>query len=103
MTQRASFSSDLQPLRQTLLSLLPALEAGPDWYGSIYFERKSSKSFSANFKQTQVSDNVTMGVVFRIYNGFTLFEQATDDLEPEALKKFVSDFADRVGKEKIPA
>jgi TldD protein len=100
--QRAPFPEDLQPLRSTLLGCLPLLEAQPEWYSSIYFERKSAKSFVANLKQTQLSDQVRVGVVFRIYDGFTLFEQATDDLEPESLKKTAQGFAKRVAATAAP-
>jgi TldD protein len=95
-TSRAPLSSELVELRDFLTTLLPSLEAQAGWYGSIFFERKASKTFSANLKQTQLADQVSSGVVFRIYDGFTLFEQATDDLSQDALKKFVADFAKRV-------
>jgi TldD protein len=95
-SQRAALSSDLLPLRETLTGIFPILESEPGWYGSIFFERKSSKSFSANLKQTQLADNVSAGVVLRIYDGYTLFEQATDDLETESLKQFATQFAQRV-------
>jgi TldD protein len=94
--QRAPFSADLKPLRDLLPTLLPVLESGSGWYGSIWFERKSSKTYTANLRQTNVADNVTTGVVLRIYDGYTLFEQATDDLAPEALRKTAAEFARRV-------
>lgn len=93
---RAPFSEDLKPLRSTLLTLLPVLEAQAGWYASIYFERKIAKNFTANLKQTQISDQVRMGAVFRIYDGYTLFEQATDELAPEDLGKTARRFAKRV-------
>ena len=100
--QRAALSSDLIPLRETLQGIFPILEADSGWYGSIYFERKSSKSFSANLKQTQLADQVSSGVVLRIYDGYTLFEQATDEMEPTALSRFAQDFAARVRKTQPP-
>ncbi|MCM2321730.1 MAG: TldD/PmbA family protein [Oligoflexia bacterium] len=100
--KRAPFSADLRDLRQSLKQLLPLLENGPDWYGSIYFERKSSKTYSANLKQTQVSDQVSQGAVLRIYDGYTLFEQATDELEPASLRSFAQSFAERVAATRPP-
>jgi TldD protein len=100
--RRAALSPDLIPLRESLVSLFSILEpktksaSDPQWYSSIYFERKSSKSFSANLKQTQLADHVTSGVVLRIYDGYTLYEQATDDLDPQSLKKFATEFVQRV-------
>lgn len=101
--QRPAFPTDLEPLRNLLLDLLPLLEAKSGWYGSIYFERKSSKSFSVNLKQTQASDNVSMGVVFRIYDGYTLFEEATDDLGFDHLKSFANNFVKRIQELKVPS
>lgn len=100
--KRAPLSTELEELRGTFRELLPALESGPDWYGSIFFERKASRTFSANLKQTQVSDNVVEGAVFRIYDGYTLFEQATDELDPDSLRPFVAEFVKRVKGTKPP-
>jgi TldD protein len=99
---RASLSKDLEPFRKLFLELLPLLETGENWYGSIFFERKASKNYTANLKQTQISDHVSMGVVLRIYDGYTLHEQATDELDPDALKIFAQDFVKRV-KSLVPA
>ena len=49
-----------------------------------------------------MTDNVSQGIVLRIYDGHTLFEQATDDLEKDALTKFAQDFADRVSENTYP-
>ena len=99
---RAPFSEELSSLRKQLRELIPLLESGPHWYGSIYFERKSAKLYSSNQKQNQASDQLHMGVVFRIYNGFTLFEEATDDLDPMHLKSFVTEFVKRVKTTPLP-
>jgi TldD protein len=100
---RAPFAEDLKPLRKTLNELLPSLQAKPDWYASIFFERKASRTFVANLKQTQLADQVRMGVVLRIYDGCTLFEQATDDLSTEALQRTAQAFAKRVTATQPPA
>ncbi|MBL7717070.1 MAG: TldD/PmbA family protein [Bdellovibrionales bacterium] len=96
--QRAPFDPKLNPLRQTLLELIPILEAKPEWYGSAYFEKKSSQLFNANLRQTNLKEDRTQGVVLRIYDGYTLHEQATDDLEVDALKRLAREFAARVEK-----
>jgi hypothetical protein len=102
--QRATLSKDLVSLQDTFVKgIYPILEALPGWYGSIYFERKSSKTFSANLKQTQLADQVNSGVVLRIYDGYTLFEQATDELEPESLKRLATEFVQRVKNTPSPA
>lgn len=96
--RRASLSQDLQILRKELPNLLPILEKEKGWYGSLFLERKSSQNFMANLKNTQMSDNVSLGIVLRIYDGYTLHEQATDDLDPDSLRGFAQEFAERVSK-----
>ncbi|MGK5087302.1 TldD/PmbA family protein [Bdellovibrionota bacterium FG-2] len=95
-TSRAEFPSDLQALRETLATLPAALEEDPGWYGSVYFERKTSRVLAANLKNTQISDSTTMGAVLRIFNGETLFEQATDELTVESLKTQAKELIARV-------
>ncbi len=93
---RAPFSTDLHPLRQFLPSLLPVLEAQPGWYGSVYLERKTKLTHTVNLRQSNINDEVSLGVVLRIYDGYTLFEQSSDQLEPEALLQLAQRFAGRV-------
>jgi TldD protein len=102
MATRAALSKDLNSLREFLPSLLPILESKPEWYGSVFLERKSSKVFSAHLKNTQMTDNVSQGIVLRIYNGYTLFEQATDEIDPSFLKKLAAEFSERVSKTPAP-
>jgi TldD protein len=102
-TIRAELSNDFKKLREFLPTLLPTLELKPDWYGSIFLERKSSKTFTANLKNTQMQDNVSQGIVLRIYNGYTLFEQATDEVDQNSLKKLAVEFSERVSKTPPPA
>ena len=83
--KRAELGADLKLLRRSLPDLLGTLRAVPEWYASIYLEKKAGKTFSANLKQTNVSDSHSEGVVLRVYDGYTLFEQATDQLEPHLL------------------
>lgn len=101
--KRAPFSPELQKHRDCLARLLPKLEAVPGWYGSIYLERKSSETLRVDLKQTLISDQSTLGVVFRIYDGYTLFEQATDELDEAELNRTVTEFANRVASTPAPA
>jgi TldD protein len=100
-------SSDLVKFRETLAGLLPTLQPETaetaNWYGSIFFERKKSKTFSANLKQTNIAEQASAGVVFRIYDGYTLFERATDDLSAENLSRTATAFAERVRQNDRPA
>ncbi|MBS1962714.1 MAG: TldD/PmbA family protein [Bdellovibrionales bacterium] len=96
--KRAGLSSDLETLRPKLLDVLGTLEANPEWYASVFFERKANQTFMANLKQTQLSDSVSAGAVLRIYDGYTLFEQATDQTDPASLLKEAKDLVARVKK-----
>ncbi len=98
LTRRAKFPDNLQPLRATLEQLVPILETDPGWYGSVYFERKASCTFMANLKQTNVTDQFTSGAVLRIYDGVTLYERATDELNPASLKSSALELAKSVQK-----
>lgn len=95
---RAPLSSDLVAFRPKLTDVLGTLEADPNWYASVFFERKSNQTFGANLKQTQLSDSVSAGAVLRVYDGYTLYEQATDHTEPEALLKEAKELVARVRK-----
>lgn len=90
-------SADLKDLRENLRGLLPTLEAQPGWYGSIYFERKSTRTCMANLKQTQITDQASAGVVLRVYDGTTLFEEATDEVDLKALSARAKALVQRVG------
>jgi len=95
-TLRAPFSPELQELRSHLVTLVPLLEKQPNWYGSVYFEKKSGKSYVVDFKKSNVTDQLSMGVVLRIYDGYTLYEQATDNLSFDALTKCAHQLVKRV-------
>lgn len=102
--QRAPLSPESQAARPLALSALARMrQALPQAYASVYFERKATRTVSVNPKQTQVGDQVSMGLVLRLYDGFTLFEQATDDLEPASLGRFVDEFCARVRSTPPPA
>jgi TldD protein len=99
---RLPLSSELILLQQRLGELLPLLQARTDWYSSIYFERKVHRSVAVNFKETQVGDSLSAGVVFRIYDGFTLHEWATDQLDLAHLREGVQRFVKRVESRTAP-
>jgi len=68
----------------------------PDWYPSIWFERKLRRAFSASLKNTDVTHSRTAGLVLRIYDGRTLHEFATESLEPGFLIESARRFSDRI-------
>ncbi len=99
--KRAPLSKELETLRSRLPDVLGTLEKNPDWYGSVFLEKKSSKTFSANLKQTQVSDQASFGAVLRIYDGYTMYEQATDEIDSAGLLKTAQALVKRVESAKI--
>src|SRR5690606_20368171 len=56
-TRRASLSPELQSLRPRLRALVPRLESLPGCYGSVYLERETGKTYTADFKRTHLSDS----------------------------------------------
>lgn len=98
--KRAPFSEDLKPLRNFFPELIQILEADSSHYGSLYFERKTIQNAGVDLKRTQSTDDIVMGVVLRIYNGETLFEQATDDLDFQNLKAVAHRLRERVSHSK---
>lgn len=102
MSKRAELSSELKAIQPVLQKILPILESQKDCYASIYFEKKSSTRCHANLKNVGVKSSFSMGAVLRIYDGYTLFEQGTDELSVEALTATAQSLAKRVAS-KAPA
>ncbi len=100
--QRAPLSTESHELRPILKSLLPILQARPDWYVSVAFEKKMSRNYSANLQQTQIQLTPQQGVILRIYDGFTLHEQATDQLDTQTLEATAQAFASRISRLPTP-
>ena len=85
--KRAVLSGDFKKLRRELKNIIPLLEQDQGWYVSVFAEKRASCVYSADLRKTNVSDKIVMGAVLRIYNGYTLFEEAVDDLSTENLQK----------------
>ena len=94
--KRAPASKEFQKFGQLLKKYLPRLKLKPDFYVSVYAEKKVSTSFALDLKKTNVSDNIVSGAVFRVWDGYSLYEQATDDLTEEGIKKSVDRMAKRL-------
>lgn len=98
MLKRAPLSPELVSLREELKNLVPFLEEGSGGYGSVFFERKTTYNYSADLKRTKITDRTSAGVVLRIYDGYSLFEEATDALDQQSLKKSALELIARVKK-----
>jgi TldD protein len=97
--KRAPLSEDLKSFQEFLPRVHGILmESCPRFYSSLYFERKSGVTASANLKQTQVSERATSGLVMRIYDGYTMHEMATDDLREDSLCRQAERFSKRIAQ-----
>ncbi|MDD5772362.1 MAG: TldD/PmbA family protein [bacterium] len=94
--KRAVLSGDFKKLRKELSKILPLLEQDPKWHVSVFAEKRASCVYSADLRKTNVSDNMVMGAVLRVYNGYTLFEEAVDDLSIENFQKSAKELVTRV-------
>lgn len=96
--KRASLSKDFQSTCDVLQKHFPSLCEGLDAaaYASVYFERKKKKRYEVDLRQRRVSDSTSSGVVLRIYDGYSLFEQATDDFSEPTLLKAIERLQKRV-------
>ena len=94
--KRAVLSEDFKKLRKDLNIIMPMLEQDPEWHVSVFAEKRASCVYSADLRKTNVSDNMVMGVVLRVYNGYTLFEEAVDDLSIENFQKSAKELVARI-------
>ncbi len=88
MSPRAQLNSDLQGLRSRIAKVIPILEPeNSRWYGSVLIERRHKEEYKVNLKGKTKLDSIQVGAVLRIYDGHTMFEQATDSMDPVELER----------------
>ena len=61
MPNRAPLSEEFKQMRSWIQELVPILEAKPEWYGSVYIERKELQGFAADYKKTNLSQDSSFG------------------------------------------
>ncbi len=93
---RAELSEESKKFRPLLETILPKLQTDPEWYASVFFESKKKTTFSVDLKKSTLADDFSKGVVLRIYDGTTLFEEATDNLEKANLAQKAKELTQRV-------
>jgi TldD protein len=100
---RAELSSFWQEHKSFLQTAFKELrsKAHKNWYVSVWGETRGSTNYTINPKTEKILEKETTGVVLRIFDGKTLFEQAVSEVSQNALKDAVlalldraSDFAD---------
>ena len=93
---RAELSKESQAILKQLKPLLPRLNQLEGTYASIYYESKSKTTDAVDLKKSTITHDRVQGVVFRIYDGFTLFEEATDELGRDDLESSVDQLLKRI-------
>ncbi|MBK8200903.1 MAG: hypothetical protein IPK68_00785 [Bdellovibrionales bacterium] len=66
------------------------------WYPSLVIERRYKRDFSVNSKSEAMSERLSEGIVVRIYDGVTLFEEASYDLTEASVLEMVRKLDDWV-------
>lgn len=94
------FMADLQTRLPELLSILK--QADQNWYPSIFLERRLEKQFSLNHKSQKKDEQLRAGIVMRLYDGYTMHEDASNALDFASLRAQAEAFVQRVKKAPRP-
>lgn len=84
-----------RPLWVMAFDKLAAL-SDPHWYPSLVVEGRRNRQWTVNSKTETINERWSSGVVVRVFDGVTLFEQATHDLTESGVLQAVSLLVDRV-------
>jgi len=86
---RAPLSSDVEALKPALEEVFQELRSGANsnWYVSVVYEKRQSTTAQANTMKVSLDEDFNEGLVMRVYDGSTMFEEATDELDLKRLKE----------------
>ncbi|NQZ00822.1 MAG: TldD/PmbA family protein [Bdellovibrionales bacterium] len=90
---RAQLSSQAEAMKPVLEKVYSQLrqfanDGDRDWYISLVYERRATASARANNKKTALDEDLNEGLVLRVYDGSTMYEEACDQMgESELLAK----------------
>lgn len=79
----------LKPMAEKLFAELQT-QCQPHWYASCWAEIRSNNRFQYNQRSESLTDSETQGLVWRIFDGKTLFESASEDWTEAQLRKSLS-------------
>lgn len=84
---RASLSVEVDSLKPGLETAFQVLQSqlGSNYYVSVVFESRRKIVPKVNLQGHQISHEKNEGLILRVFDGTTLFEQACDDLSDESL------------------
>ncbi|MCC7405095.1 MAG: TldD/PmbA family protein [Bdellovibrionales bacterium] len=97
-THRAQLNPEFNALREAWERVFTYLKSKSEahWYPSILIERRHRREFTVNVKAENVHETLTEGTILRIYDGTTLFEEATCEVGESQLMSLVDRFIHRV-------
>lgn len=97
--QISKFDSNWKSVWDSCATILPQLNEpilGHPVYGSIFVERRGSKNFRLANAQKSIDSTATRGVVLRLYDGWTLWESASDQFDLIGLQALAIDLRRKV-------
>ncbi|MCB0415360.1 MAG: TldD/PmbA family protein, partial [Bdellovibrionales bacterium] len=68
----------------------------PSWYPSVVLERRHKKQTFVDARSKKLNEELTQGVNIRVFDGQTLVEEATDNIEVNHLKQLVDRLVNRI-------
>lgn len=89
------FPDYLRELRELMGELVATMEADRDWYAFAFLEEKISRQVNIQRTESNFTE-VDRGMVLRIVAGGRNFESATNELEPETLRRLAEGLRRRV-------
>lgn len=66
------------------------------WYPSLVLERRHKRDFAINSKSESMNESLLEGAVLRVYDGTSLFEEATCEVEEQSLLELADRLIARV-------
>lgn len=86
---RAKLSQEVESMKPVVEQVHSELKSGskPEWYVSVVYERRQSTTAQANTMKVALDEDLNEGIVMRVYDGLTMFEEACDDLDLSSLKQ----------------
>lgn len=88
------FLSDKKSVLKQLFANLQK-QAGQRFYASVWAEIRSKNSLSQNLNKLDINESNKAGVVLRLYDGQTLFEEATDSFDFDELSQCALNLLER--------
>lgn len=95
--KRAKLDPFIESQKSVLTEVFEKLHrlAGENFYASVWSEIRRKKSFIVHRHGQDIKQNETSGIVLRLYDGKTIYEEATDDFDRGNLLQKTQDLVER--------